>query len=135
MTMKKNKSTLKEDVFSMFEKEEDIEDLEGLEDEPPDFEVEYTPDEIKQKAEEMGIDFDEYDPEQIVKGTIHELEHMDVTDGDLEKTIMIAMAHIEEIPIYYDLLEKMEDEYFEGVDEENLEGIEIPDEEDFEDKE
>lgn len=43
---------------------------------------------------------------QFYKGMNVELEHQDVTEGSLYKTALIAIAHLKEIPNYYDLLEK-----------------------------
>ena len=37
-----------------------------------------------------------------------ELEHKNVTGGDLELTGMIALAHLEEMSDYYTRLKKME---------------------------
>jgi hypothetical protein len=37
-----------------------------------------------------------------------EMEHKDVTGGDLEKTARIAAAHLRELPNYYTLLKKLE---------------------------
>lgn len=59
--------------------------------------------EAKRIYDKMGYDFD-FD--QFVMGMNVELEHQDVTDGDLEKTAMIAAAHLREIPNYYTLLKK-----------------------------
>ena len=47
-------------------------------------------------------------PTQLLKGLTVELEHIDVTNGDLLLTAKIALAHLRELPDYYDRLEKME---------------------------
>lgn len=47
------------------------------------------------------FDFDEFH-----KGMNVEMEHKDVTKGDLKLTGMIAAAHLTEVPNYYTLLQK-----------------------------
>jgi len=37
-----------------------------------------------------------------------ELEHTDVTHGNMKKTAKIALAHLKESPLYYKKLDKME---------------------------
>ena len=39
-----------------------------------------------------------------------ELEHQDITDGDIYLTVCIVMAHLSEYPDYYERLQKMESE-------------------------
>ena len=53
--------------------------------------------------DELGYTFDR---EEFFAGINVELEHKDVTDGDLKKTAMIAAAHLREVPDYYTLLKK-----------------------------
>lgn len=67
----------------------------------------FTADDINK----LGLDLSQkdYDANDVLKGVNVELEHEDVTDGDLKKTYKIARAHLEENPDYYDLLEIMED--------------------------
>lgn len=48
-----------------------------------------------------NFDFDEF-----LTGMNVELEHKDVTGGDLIKTAKIAAAHLKEVPNYYTLLKK-----------------------------
>jgi hypothetical protein len=46
------------------------------------------------------------DAERLRVGMQHELEHNDVTRGDLVKTAMIAVAHLRERRDYYERLEE-----------------------------
>ena len=69
---------------------------------------------LQQIADKYGLDISKYDPKQLVKGMKVEKEHDDGSEidvvtnvGDLMK---IAMAHLDELPDYYDRLEKMENE-------------------------
>lgn len=49
-----------------------------------------------------------FDFNEFFEGMNVEMEHKDVTGGDLEKTAMIAAAHLRELPNYYTLLKKLE---------------------------
>ena len=51
----------------------------------------------------MGYKFD---PEEFHKGMNVEMEHQDVTNGNVVKTAKIAAAHLTENPKYYTLLKK-----------------------------
>ena len=66
----------------------------------------------KQQAKEVGealrVDWRLIDLEQFRMGLEVELEHTDVTGGDLELTGMIALVHLEELPDYYTRLKRME---------------------------
>ena len=67
-------------------------------------------------GEEIGIDWSmvPYTPSDLVDGMIVELEHgkvdplTDVTSDDPVLTAKIALAHLNESPRYYILLEEME---------------------------
>lgn len=59
------------------------------------------------------------DPDELAMGMEVELEHTDITGGDLETTKKIAEAHLREIPDYYTRLKEMESE---GKKTQNLEG-------------
>lgn len=58
-------------------------------------------------ANKLGIKFDKFPLEDFVTGLNIELEHgrinknTNVTDDDLEKTALIALAHLNEFPDYY----------------------------------
>jgi len=58
--------------------------------------------------DEMGYDFSF---NEFLMGMNIELEHNDVTEGDLRKTAMIAAAHLREVPNYYTLLKKYVETY------------------------
>jgi len=64
----------------------------------------------------LGITWTEFDVDQFRRGMNIELEHgkenskTNVTNDDALTTGKIALAHLEEIPDYYDRLEKMEAE-------------------------
>jgi hypothetical protein len=51
----------------------------------------------------MGYKFN---PEEFHKGMNVEMEHQDVTNGNVVKTAKIAAAHLTENPKYYTLLKK-----------------------------
>jgi hypothetical protein len=51
----------------------------------------------------LSVDFDEF---RMGMGV--ELEHRDVTDGDLETTAKIVLAHLKEKSDYYTRLKKVE---------------------------
>jgi uncharacterized protein DUF5661 len=69
-------------------------------------------------GEQIGIDWDSapFDVEQFRAGMEVELEHgahdpqTNVTDDDPVMTGKIALAHLKELPDYYDRLEQMEAE-------------------------
>lgn len=58
-------------------------------------------------ANELGIKFDKYTPEEFLTGINIELEHgkinpnTNVTNNDLITTAKIALAHLNEFPNYY----------------------------------
>jgi len=65
-------------------------------------------------GEKLNIDWEKVDREQLKKGIEVESEHgsknpeTNITNDDLEMTAKIALAHINEIPDYYDKLAEME---------------------------
>lgn len=74
----------------------------------------FTAEEAKKIGEQLGIKWDKFDVEQYRKGMDVELEHglidgaTNVTGDDPLKTGKIALAHLKELPDYYDRLAKME---------------------------
>ncbi len=76
----------------------------------------FTDEEAKEVGEKIGITWDKFDVEQFRMGMDVELEHgtedpnTNVTNDDPEMTGKIALAHLNEIPDYYDRLDKMEKE-------------------------
>jgi hypothetical protein len=76
----------------------------------------FTLDQAKTIGEQLGISWDEFDPEQFRPGLGIELEHgtvnptTDVTHDDPLMTGKIALAHLTEFPDYYTRLAKMENE-------------------------
>ena len=72
--------------------------------------------EAKEIGEQLGIKWDKFDVEQFRMGMEVELEHglidphTNITNDDDLMTGKIALAHLNEIPDYYDRLEKMEKE-------------------------
>jgi hypothetical protein len=71
--------------------------------------------EMAQKiGEKLGIDWKNFNLEQFRKGMEVELEHgardpeTNVTNDNLEMTGKIALAHLKELPDYYDRLAKIE---------------------------
>ena len=87
----------------------------------------FSNDEAKTIGEQIGIDWSKFDVEQFRRGMDVELEHgtidsnTNVSNDDPLTTGKIALAHLNEIPDYYDRLEKMEEEgelYWESQSEE-----------------
>ena len=76
----------------------------------------FSEEEAKKIGDQLGITWDKWDVEQFRKGMDVELEHgtidpnTNVTDDDPLATGKIALAHLNEIPDYYDRLEQMEKE-------------------------
>ena len=76
----------------------------------------FTEEEAREVGDELGIDWDEIDIAQFRRGMDVELEHgahdpeTNVTDNDPLITGKIALAHLKEIPDYYDRLDEMEAE-------------------------
>jgi hypothetical protein len=54
----------------------------------------------------MELDTQDIDPDQFWQGMNSELEHKDVTHGNLTQTAKIAIAHLKEVPDYYTKLAK-----------------------------
>lgn len=58
-------------------------------------------------AEKLGIDFNKIPVDDFLTGVSIEFEHgklneaTNVTNDDLEKTVKIAVAHLNELPNYY----------------------------------
>lgn len=75
----------------------------------------FTLDQAKAIGEQLGIRWDQFDPEQFRAGLGVELEHgtanptTNVTNDDSLKTGKIALAHLTEFPDYYTRLAKMEE--------------------------
>lgn len=63
----------------------------------------FTEKEIRDVYDSLGYTFDF---NEFKQGIVVELEHTDVTGGDLELTAKIAAAHLKEVPNYYTLLKK-----------------------------
>lgn len=78
----------------------------------------FTPEQAQAVADEIGIDFStaRFDLDQLRRGMEVELEHgrrdpeTNVTDDDPIVTGRIALAHLRELPDYYDRLDVMEQE-------------------------
>jgi len=76
----------------------------------------FTNEEAKEVGEKIGITWDKFDVDQFRRGMDVELEHgtvdsnTNVTNDDSLMTGKIALAHLNELPDYYDRLKKMEEE-------------------------
>ena len=76
----------------------------------------FTTQEARRTGEQLGIKWDKFDVDQFRRGMDVELEHglrdaeTDVTHDDPLLTGKIALAHLNEFAVYYDRLEKMEQE-------------------------
>ena len=72
--------------------------------------------EAQKIGETLGLKWDKFDVNQFTRGMSIELEHgtenelTNVSNDDLLITGKIALAHLNEIPDYYDRLEKLEKE-------------------------
>ena len=58
--------------------------------------------------EKMKLRWEGIDPDEFARGMNVEMEHFDVTKGDLTQTAKIALAHLKELRDYYTRLDKME---------------------------
>ena len=83
----------------------------------------FSNEQAKELGEKLGVDWSEWDVDQFRRGMDVELEHgsvdsnTNVSNDDPLTTAKIALAHLNEIPDYYDRLEIMEEEgekYWEG---------------------
>jgi len=76
--------------------------------------AEFSRDEAARILQEMGLS-DKYDASEFYMGINVELEHgtidpaTNVTNDDSTMTAKIALAHLNELPNYYTLLEEMEE--------------------------
>lgn len=75
----------------------------------------FSNEQAKEIGEKLGIDWSKWDVDQFRRGMDVELEHgtrdleTNVTNDDPLMTGKIALAHLKEIPDYYDRLEEMEE--------------------------
>jgi hypothetical protein len=86
--------------------------------------MQYTEDDAHAAANALGLQFiplkeilrkraaernsNEVCIKQFVKGLNTEIEHIDITGGDLILTAKIVLSHLRELPDYYNRLDKME---------------------------
>lgn len=74
----------------------------------------FTADQAKSIGDQLGVKWDKWDVDQFRRGMNVELEHgrvnlhTNVSDDDPLVTGKIALAHLNELPDYYDRLQKME---------------------------
>jgi hypothetical protein len=57
-------------------------------------------------GEDLGVNWKEVYPSEFRMGLEAELEHRDLTGGDLNQTALIALAHLKENSRYYTLLKE-----------------------------
>ena len=79
----------------------------------------HTTEEAYKIGKKLGLSWNKIKPDVLKQGMDVEEEHNDnnlidkvnpnIAHGDLKKVAKIAIAHIGELPDYYDRLEKMED--------------------------
>jgi hypothetical protein len=66
----------------------------------------------KQQAKEIGdrlnVNWDKVNLDEFTQGINVEMEHVDITKGNLIITAKIALVHLKELPDYYTRLNKME---------------------------
>lgn len=60
---------------------------------------------VKDCLNKLGIPLTQFDIHEVRKGMNVELEHTDITGGDPVLTCKITLAHLNENPNYYKLLE------------------------------
>jgi len=87
--------------------------------------MKFNRDETKSIGDSLDIDWKKYDIEEILMGMEVESEHgtkgnWNITDDDPEKTMKIALAHLDELPDYYSRLKKMEEEGKKKLSESNV---------------
>ena len=76
----------------------------------------FTTEEAKEIGEKLGVDWSKWNVDQFRRGMDVEMEHgtidsnTNVSNDDALTTGKIALAHLNEIPDYYDRLEAMEEE-------------------------
>lgn len=70
--------------------------------------MKFTKKEAKEIGDFIHINFDVVPLTAWTTGLNVELEHKDITSGDIYTTARIALAHITEYPNYYQYLKKME---------------------------
>ncbi len=76
--------------------------------------MEFTKDQAKEIGDRLGIDWNIIPLDQFFKGINVELEHglkdpqTNITNDDPIMTGKIALAHLKELPDYYDRLDKIE---------------------------
>jgi len=76
----------------------------------------FSNEQAKELGEKLGVDWSKWDVDQFRRGMDVELEHgsidqnTNVSNDDPLTTAKIALAHLNEIPDYYDRLETMEEE-------------------------
>ncbi|HNW94659.1 MAG TPA: hypothetical protein PKL60_00580 [Anaerolineaceae bacterium] len=76
----------------------------------------FTQEEAKALAEQLGVDWTHFNVEQFTMGLNVELEHgtrnqlTNVTSDDPLMTAKIALAHLTEFPDYYTRLDRLETE-------------------------
>lgn len=75
----------------------------------------FTTEQAKQIGDQIGVDWNKLDIEQFRKGINVELEHgtinpnTNITNDDPILTGKIALAHLNELPDYYDRLARIEE--------------------------
>ena len=62
----------------------------------------------KRIGDKLKVNWDKVDIRQFQQGLKVELEHRNVTKGNLLLTGKIALAHLKEMPDYYTRLKRME---------------------------
>lgn len=69
---------------------------------------------IVKLAKKLKVNIQVVSIDTLIRGVRVELEHgrvgkkTNITDNDLETTLKIALAHLDEFPDYYDRLERLE---------------------------
>jgi len=67
-----------------------------------------TTKQAKRIGDKLGVNWNKVDLNEFRMGLKVELEHRNVTKGNLTLTGKIALAHLNELPDYYTRLKKME---------------------------
>lgn len=68
----------------------------------------FTKDQAQDVWDKLGLDSRDFDFDEFSRGLNVELEHRDITKGNITETAKIVIAHLKEKRDYYTALAKME---------------------------
>jgi len=107
-------SDILSEALGLKSSDENSEDDDSYDFEKEDAKSDEKPSVSSEKAlkigDKLGVNWDDVDKQEFINGMNVELEHSDITGGDLETTAKITLAHLDELPDYYTRLKEMESE-------------------------